>query len=397
MSPTALTLTFALLAAAGKGQFREPPQGPARPYVELPIPPGTEEFLRKQLFKANESRRIQDLLNAIKQSKDFDLRKLNPENLPGFDLNDPAIRDRLKNLIGPDGPKLDPAKLLEIKKLIEERIQDIKEKGPAKVDDDPANPQANNPVGDQQAQQKRDAAKWMEDLVKQAEDGRWGDLIKDSPTLQKAITDIAGNLGRKGFDPGKLDWLQKFKFERGKLPEWRPQIGGLPRIEMSRPRVNLDFLPKMPNIGFGRPRFGGVPSGPSSWSALAWLPLVLVGIVIAILLYRNRGSFFGERRLRASGADGLLAIDPNCPLSRDDFLRAFEQLAIAKLGPQVRTWNHIAASHDLETATGQAAACRELGRLYEKARYAPLEVPLSETDRTEASRLLAQAAGASAA
>lgn len=396
MSPTALTLTFAaLLAAAGEGQFRELPQPPGRPYIELPIPPGTEEFLRKQLFKANESKQIQDLLNAIKLSKDLDLRNLNPENLPGFDLNDPAIRDRLKDLIGPDGPKLDPAKLLEIKKLIEERIQDIKEKGAAKVDGDSANPPPNNPLGEQQ---KRDAAQWVQDIVKQAEDGRWGDLIKDSPTLQKAITDIAGNLGRKGFDPGKLDWLQKFKLERGKLPEWRPQIGGLPRIEMPRPRVNLDFLPKMPNIGFGRPQFGGVPSGPSNWSALAWLPLLLVGIVIAVVLYRNRGSLFGERRLRGSGADALLAIDPNRPLSRDDFLRAFEQLALAKLGPQVRTWNHIAASHDLETATGQAAACRELGRLYERARYAPLEVPLSETDRTEASRLLAQAAaGASPA
>jgi hypothetical protein len=400
MSPTALTLScVALLASAGEGQFRPDPGLPQRPYVELPIPPGTEDFLRKQLFKANESKQIQDLLNAIKGSKDLDLLKLNPENLPGFDFNDPAIREKLKSLIGPDGLKLDPQKLLEVKKLIESRIQDIKEKGPGKINLDPNEVRPNlQPGGD--APPDRDAAKWMKDLVEQAEDGRWGDLIKNSPALQRAIADIGTNWKGNGFDPGKMDWLRKFKLDQGKLPEWRPQIGNLPRIDVPRPRVNLDFLPRLPNWGFGRPQFGGGPSGPATWAALGWLPLLLIFLLLGFLAYRYRDwlmSWLFPNRWKGHSGDATLPpLDPDRPLSRDDFLRAFEQLALAKLGPQVRSWNHIAASHDLETATGQADACRALARLYEQARYTPFENPLSEGERTEATRLLGQAAGAAA-
>ncbi|MFO0864088.1 MAG: hypothetical protein U0744_05445 [Gemmataceae bacterium] len=401
MSSSSLVLScIAMLASAGHGQFRPDIGIPQRPYVDLPIQPGAEAFLRKQLFKSNETKQIQDLLNFIKGSKDLDLQKLNPENVPGFDFNDPAIREKLKGLIGPNGPKLDPQKLLEIKKLIEHRIQDLKENGPAKVDADPNEARPNVQAGGDPPPD-RDAAKWMKDIVQQVEDGRWGDLIKDSPALQKAVAEIGTNWKGKGFDPGKLDWLQKFKLDQGKLADWRPRIGNLPRIDVPRPRVNLDCLPRLPIFGFGRPRFAGGPPYPSTWTLLGWLPLLLVGVVVVVLACRHRARLlswlFPDRWGGRSGAAAMSSLDSNRPFSRDDFLRAFEQLALLKLGPQVRSWNHIAVSRDLETTTGQADACRSLARLYEQARYTPLESPLSDDDRAEATRLIAKAAGAPAA
>jgi len=389
MATTAFTLTFAALLAAGIGQIPTRTNQPPRPYVDLPIPPNVEEYLKSQLFKSNENKQIQDLLGALRKNPDFDLRKFNLDKIPGFDPNDPVIRDKLKQFIGPDGPKFDLEKLKGLKKAVEDRVREIKENPNDARDPEPTIDPAPK-IEFPEPPQKDDNGKWIEDFVKQAEDGRWGDLLKESPAFQKAILDMQKDWGRQGMDPGRLEWMKKLKLDGIKLPEWRPKLDGLGGINLPRPP--MIELPQLPNFGFGAPKVPALPSGPSNWSFLAWAPLILVGIVAAWLLLKQRW------RLGSDAASGSgTTIDPSQVSSRDDFLRAFEQLALVKIGPEARTWNHVAASHDLETATGQAEACRRLGRLYEAARYSPPEAPLSEGERDEARRLLTVAAGATAA
>src|SRR5205823_9969160 len=95
---------------------------------------------------------------------------------------------------------------------------------------------------------------------------------------------------------------------------------------------------------------------------------------------------------------GPWPVDPRRIATREDLVRAFEYLSVLVCGREARTWTHgtiaralsdLAATH-LETA-------RLLARLYELARYAPLDEPLTPQELAEGRRLVCLLGGVSAA
>jgi hypothetical protein len=98
---------------------------------------------------------------------------------------------------------------------------------------------------------------------------------------------------------------------------------------------------------------------------------------------------------------GPWPVDPKGVSTREDVVKAFEYLALLLLGRKAGSANHIdiasqiASSGDNTRSKGEAA--RELARVYEHARYAPPQEPLSERETESARRDLDLLAGVPAA
>jgi hypothetical protein len=151
-------------------------------------------------------------------------------------------------------------------------------------------------------------------------------------------------------------------------------------------------------------RWGG-PSGSGSMSfgglEGSWLPVILLAVIVfGGLIWWRFWYLRDPSRVGDALPDwlGPWPVDPRRIATREDLVRAFEYLSVLICGKEARTWTHgtiaralsdLAATH-LETA-------RLLARLYELARYAPLDEPLTPEELAEGRRLVCQLAGVSAA
>jgi hypothetical protein len=127
--------------------------------------------------------------------------------------------------------------------------------------------------------------------------------------------------------------------------------------------------------------------------------LVLAVVVLAgLALARSRGWVGGK------GDDWRLGPWPVVPSevrTREDVVKAFEYLALLRLGKKAGAANHLDIARQLGSAEDAPAQKRELARelayLYEQARYAPPEENLSTDEVETARRDLGLLAGVSAA
>jgi hypothetical protein len=96
----------------------------------------------------------------------------------------------------------------------------------------------------------------------------------------------------------------------------------------------------------------------------------------------------------ASGGIGAWPIDPRNINTREDIVKAFEYLSVLICGPRAKTWTHSTIAEELIAlvATHGETAIK-LARLYELARYAPLDEPLTRAEVLEARRLVCDLAG----
>ena len=90
---------------------------------------------------------------------------------------------------------------------------------------------------------------------------------------------------------------------------------------------------------------------------------------------------------------GPWPVDPAKVATRQDLVRAFEYLALLKLGRTARSWNHLEMAAGLAGNPGEPAdkrrqAADHLAVLYERARYAPGDEPLADEDVNAARRHL---------
>jgi hypothetical protein len=153
----------------------------------------------------------------------------------------------------------------------------------------------------------------------------------------------------------------------------------------SSPRVRT---PSTGGSGFGSFGFGG-----------SWFPVVVLGIVVLVILLwmvlKNLRTPVPEVAYVAGGV-GPWPIDPRRINTREDVVKAFEYLSVLLCGPAAKTWTHntIAdALADLASTHGETAVL--LARLYELARYAPLDEPLTHEELMEARELVCGLAGVS--
>lgn len=131
----------------------------------------------------------------------------------------------------------------------------------------------------------------------------------------------------------------------------------------------------------------------------SWFPVIILGaVVFGILLWVL------VKRLRENTAEPVFAfnglgpwpIDPRNINSREDVVRAFEYLSVLICGTPAKNWTHntiAAALSDLASTHGDTAVM--LARLYELARYAPLNEPLTRDELDEARKLICGLAGVS--
>ncbi|MBY0514598.1 MAG: hypothetical protein K2P78_11880 [Gemmataceae bacterium] len=144
--------------------------------------------------------------------------------------------------------------------------------------------------------------------------------------------------------------------------------------------------------GFGFGGGGGLGGG--------LLPLLVLGALIVggLLLWKFLYFRAKPEALPAFDLGGLGAwpVDPRAISTREELVKAFEYLSVMICGRAARMWTHgtiAVALADLATTHSEAAMI--LARLYELARYAPLDEPLSRAEIEESRRLVCRLAGVS--
>jgi hypothetical protein len=138
----------------------------------------------------------------------------------------------------------------------------------------------------------------------------------------------------------------------------------LPNIELPRP--------SLPAVNLPAP---GLSAPADSHTGLVLL--ILAGAAaVAILsgrMYRNAKKALNSDLAPVRAAVFLEQFDAKSPIrTRQDLVRAFEQLSLRELGPDAEKWNHrvIAARLGGGETERQRVAAR-LAHYYERARYAP--------------------------
>jgi hypothetical protein len=109
-------------------------------------------------------------------------------------------------------------------------------------------------------------------------------------------------------------------------------------------------------------------------------------------------TIFSARPAAALFGDGpgLWPIDPREINTREDVVKAFEYLSVLICGASAKIWTHNTIADALtELATTHGETAVQLARLYELARYAPLDEPLTRDELIEARELVCGLAGVS--
>ena len=133
----------------------------------------------------------------------------------------------------------------------------------------------------------------------------------------------------------------------------------------SRPRA-----PSSGGSGFGSLGFGG------SWFPVVVLAIIVLGIVFWVV-WKNLRTPEPEVASIPHGL-GPWPIDPRRINTREDVVKAFEYLSVLICGPSAKTWTHNTIADALaELAATHGETAVMLARLYELARYAPLDEPLT--------------------
>ncbi len=178
---------------------------------------------------------------------------------------------------------------------------------------------------------------------------RWGDE-SGTPWFESAFQGAGERLG---------PWLER-------AGEWVSDLE-LPRVRIRLPGSGDDPVAWLPAPAL--PDSGQIRGG-----MMVLLAAAIGNSVLALVRFRRGATTSGDQPpvLR------LAAISPDDVRSRTDLVRAFDVLALRRLGLDVRSWTHrrvagALAAHTLYAST----AADELAELYEVARYAPARVPFT--------------------
>jgi hypothetical protein len=142
---------------------------------------------------------------------------------------------------------------------------------------------------------------------------------------------------------------------------------------------------KMPRWNVGVPAIDG--------TIIPFL-LLIAAVVGGVLLWR----WLAKRQPDPFKVDpyalGPWPVDPFRLASRQDVVVAFEHLSVLICGPVAKTWTHTTIAGALaELAMAEPGRAMMLARLYELARYTPVDEPLTTAELAEARRLVTRLAG----
>ena len=158
-------------------------------------------------------------------------------------------------------------------------------------------------------------------------------------------------------------------------------------------------LPELPNFGgLATPTassasgIGGASTGGGGWEAGVW--------VIALALFGVAGWLaLRAAKWQANGGAGAWSagpwpVHPSRVFTREDLIRAFEHLALLRLGLKARPLNHVDLAGRLGDTGDRAEPAARLAHLYEQARYAPADELLPDDEMAAARGDLSTLAGA---
>jgi hypothetical protein len=246
----------------------------------------------------------------------------------------------------------------------------------------------------------------LEDPLRNSRLGEWVlNQLKDSPELRDTVAGLLRARPRTG--PGGPDGLANAwgdKLLQGVKPYlprpsfWTDKV--LPRL----PRVSLPALPKVrvPEVHVNPPALPSVhlphislPPAPSGRGGYAWLvlPVCFILALIGWRIHQGRQRRWGGFGRFGSGDGWVLGPWPVAPAavsSEAELIQAFEYLTLLKLGPEARSWNHLAIAAGLGGGEpDRRRAADQLAMLYEQYRYAPAHEPLEAEVLHSARRALA--------
>jgi hypothetical protein len=234
--------------------------------------------------------------------------------------------------------------------------------------------------------------------------------LQNSPAFRQVLEDLAHQhlqINPPAMGTGETNLSEKMAQWIGdRLPAesfWRHTVWSKVR------NVPWPTLPHLqpPNLNFSKPSFPSLdgpsislPAPPSSGGETLFFSLLTVAVV-ALVLWKLYGNLLRRwNRLQGldwargeAGLDGL-RLNLSSLNSRQDLIRAFEQLSLVKLGPDARSWNHLHLAASLGgNETERRRMAHHLAFLYEQARYAPGDGPMPADALRIARRELALLAG----
>jgi hypothetical protein len=224
-------------------------------------------------------------------------------------------------------------------------------------------------AGDEEAEEiMRWLGEHLEDLAEH---------VEDSPALRRLLRELGEGLtangNGQGLDQDLVAWSRWARQARDFL---EPVTGPLSEIEM--PRLNLG------GGNLGVPRVSDADRAAAAWPVLAWI--ILIGLVVWAVWK------MGAPQLRALPGEaawqlGGWPVPPEAVANRRQLIETFEYLSLLRFGLPARCWNHREVARQLGSAPAE-----RLAHLYEQARYAPEEEPLSGEELARARRDLAELA-----
>ncbi|VTR94375.1 unnamed protein product [Gemmata massiliana] len=233
------------------------------------------------------------------------------------------------------------------------------------------------------------------------------DLVND-PDAMNALTDSKGNSLFDMFKEGGDGEGMKDLFGGGEGQGWE-----WPKLDLdfnwSRSERNFNVpessnrsrwpdmsMPDRARGGSGS-SMGGMGSFDFGGVQVPWLiMLILFALVLTAVLWWKWAAIFpaSDRAVRSPDGLGAWPLDPRSINTREDVVKAFEYLSVLICGPGAKTWTHSTIADELtQLAQTHGETAVKLARLYELARYAPLDEPLTRAEVLEARRLVCDLAG----
>jgi hypothetical protein len=243
--------------------------------------------------------------------------------------------------------------------------------------------------------------------------------LDETPELRKALFELSNGSGGFDFDwkdesgqsffdmfngismdggSGLDDALNGIETGDWKLPSFElPNLGLKDWLGSSSPSPPSISSPQFGSGGRswwsgGWGSGGGIGGVGGDWVAVAFLVAVLVAGVAVWWFWLRTGA-----DAEAAGPPhglGPWPVDPHALNTREDVVKAFEYVSVLLCGMGAKMWTHrtiAQALADLALTHGEVAG--KLARLYELARYAPLDEPLSRAEVFEARHLVCDLAG----
>jgi hypothetical protein len=426
----ACCLCFASRVAATPVVQGAPPRPPPdRPRSHRSINPDLDPFtaedqLNERLQQAAAVGKVHELQNLFKNKellKQLTKGKLTDEQLHFLDgnsdkiaalLRDARFRDFLKDSLAAKkgGEALNDQQIDTLKWLAEGHFD------PASLPTDSgASDRRQDQTSENEERTRKDSSDLKHDRYLNEPDGpaeekpSWFDeqmtrvvnsvmAEMNNPANAGAFEDALRSLGGIKDD---ADGSQNFDFAglwqstSNDVASWMTSRWYWPHVLVDAPReLYRDLREALPEIGgtvggaLARVPAGQTPSASTRVpiEAIAWS---VFAVCLAAIVWQSIGRKVAARVRSDQWKLGPWPVQPGAVANRDDLVRAFEYLALLRLGAVARTSNHLAVAARLgavDPDDQRRAAAAELARLYERARYEPEPVSLDDSQLEAARR-----------